>query len=213
MIEAVIFDMDGVISDTQKLHAKVESEILGEFGINISPEEVTERYAGVKTEEFFDDLLRSQPKPYDLKELLNKKWKQMAEMGDVSVEAVEGSKELIQNLHGAGYKMAVGSASNFEYVERVIENLGLREYFGFLITGDMVKKGKPDPEIFLLAASKLGVEPEKCVVIEDGRSGMRAAKSGNMKCIGLVKSKTAEYPTSNLVLSLNEITLDYLKHL
>ena len=77
----------------------------------------------------------------------------------------------------------------------------------------MVSKGKPNPESFLLAASKIKVTPEKCLVIEDGVSGMEAAKSANMKCIGLVNDKNKSYPTENLVVSLSEITQSYLEQI
>ena len=77
----------------------------------------------------------------------------------------------------------------------------------------MVSHGKPDPEIFLLAASRINIKPQECLVIEDGISGMEAAKSAKMKCIGLVEKKSKNYPTKNQVLSLFEITNDYLKNL
>ncbi|MBU1202124.1 MAG: HAD family hydrolase [Nanoarchaeota archaeon] len=77
----------------------------------------------------------------------------------------------------------------------------------------MVSKGKPDPESFLLAASKIKVSPEDCLVIEDGISGMKAAKTAGMYCIGLVKDKKAVYPTKNLVTSLFEVTSEYISNL
>jgi HAD superfamily hydrolase (TIGR01549 family) len=212
-ITAIIFDMDGVISDTQKLHSKVEQEILSRFGINISSEEITKKYSGVKTSEFFDELLKNQPQPYNLNELMEEKWKRMAELGEKSVEEIDGATELICRLYDAGFKMAVASASNQAYVKSVIQSLNLEKYFKFLASGDMVSKGKPNPEIFLLAASRLEANPENCLVIEDGMSGMQAAKIGKMKCIGLVKLKNNQYPTKNLVLSLKEITLEYLSSL
>lgn len=212
-IQAVIFDMDGVISDTQKLHAKVESDLLGRHDINIPPEEITRKFAGVKTSEFFDELLKNQPKPYNLSDLMAEKWQRMENLASQSIDAVDGSVGLIKTFHSAGLKLAVASASSFVYVERIIKGLGLENYFEILVGGDMVKNGKPNPEIFLLAASKLGVEPENCLVIEDGASGMRAASAAGMKCIGLVESKSKEYPTQNLVLSLREINLEYLDNL
>lgn len=213
MIEAIIFDMDGVISDTQKLHSKVEQEILSRFGINISSEEITKRYSGVKTSEFFDDLLKNTSRSYNLDQLMEEKWKRMAELGKESIDEIEGAIELVCRLYKTGFKMAVASASNQTYVKNVIQSLKLEKYFEFLVSGDMVAKGKPDPEIFLLAASKLEINPENCLVIEDGVSGMRAAKMGKMKCIGLVKSKNNKYPTKNLILSLKEITPEYLNDL
>jgi len=213
MIAGVIFDMDGVISDTQKLHARVESGLLGRYGIDISPDEITKKYAGVNTRTFFGDILKNKLGQYDLDALMQEKWDQMKIMAAQSVDQIEGSIELIKRLHDSGYKLAVASASNLSYVERVISSLNLNKYFIFLASGDMVIKGKPDPEIFLLAASKIGIKPEACLVIEDGTSGMKAASVANMKCIGLVNSLDREYPTKNLVLSLSDITDAYLNNL
>lgn len=212
MVEAVIFDMDGVVSNTQDLHAQVESEILGRYEINLTPEEITHRYAGVKTEEFLKELLDQQSKRYDLKELLNEKWQKMGEYASQSVTPIDGSPALIKNLSHR-YHLALASASNFNYVDSVLNTLKLKNYFSAIVTGDMVKNGKPDPESFLLAAQKINTKPENCLVIEDGRSGMEAAKRANMFCIGLVKNKNQLYPTPNLIIRLSEITPDYISKL
>lgn len=212
-ITAIIFDMDGVISDTQKLHAKVDSEILNRFGINISPDEITRKYAGMKTSKVFDDLLKNQSQSYDVEKLMVEKWTSTFRLCKSGIVEVEGAVELIHTLYDKGFKMAVASASNQIYVRNVIKSLNLEKYFEFLVSGDMVMNGKPDPEIFLLAASKLEIAPENCLVIEDGVSGMQAAKSGNMKCIGLVTYKDRDYPTENTVLSLKEVTLQYIENL
>ncbi len=201
---AVIFDMDGVISDTQKIHAQVESEILFEQGIYLTPSEITMRFAGVKTEEFFRELI-GQEKKLLVDELMNKKWEKMALYAREGVDEIEGSIELIKMLFALKIKMAVASASNSRYVTTILSTLGVLDYFPVVVSGDCVKKGKPDPESFLLAAQKLQVKPEYCVVIEDGRSGMIAAKAGGMKCIGLVSLKDKSYLADLLVTSLKEI--------
>ena len=213
MIEAVIFDMDGVISDTQKLHAKVESELLLRYGVDLSPDEITRRYAGVKTREFFAELLDEKGLSYDIDVLIEEKWIKMREFTSAPVDCIEGALQLIKSLFDDGYLLAVASASNFDYVNSVLESLNVKDYFSCVVSGDMVKRGKPNPEIFLLAASRLGVNPESCVVIEDGISGMQAARDANMKCIGLVGDKRGSYPAGNLVLSLLEVTSDYIKYL
>mgnify|MGYP003394854081 CR=1 FL=1 len=207
MIKGVIFDMDGVISDTQKQHAFIEADILSRYGIIISPEEITRQYAGVNTKKIFHELLKDQTIKYDVDELMEEKWNKITALADESVEAINGSIELIKSFHTAGFKLAVASASNLKYVEKVIDSLAVRNYFDFLVGGDMVTNGKPDPESFLLAASKIGIEPEYCLVIEDGRSGMTAAKVAGMKCIGLVQNIHHEYPTKNLVTSLKHIDI------
>jgi HAD superfamily hydrolase (TIGR01509 family) len=205
--------MDGVISDTQNLHAQVEHELLGKFGIDISPEEITEKYAGAKTKDFIDELLNKAGKDHDMDQIMKNKWFRMEELAGGSIKSIHGSIELIKEFYNHGFSLAVASASDIEYVKEVLTSLGVIDYFEAVIGGDMVKKGKPDPEIFLLAASKIGINPEDCLVIEDGHAGMEAAARAGMKCIGLVSDKKKEYPTKNIVTSLSEITLDYIEQL
>ncbi|NCC70731.1 HAD family phosphatase [bacterium] len=213
MIKGIIFDMDGVISNTQKLHSQVESELLGRYGIKISPTEITAKYSGVRTKEFFDDLLKKQNQEYDLDLLMKEKWSLMEKFASESVEAIDDSIELIKKLFAADYPLAVASASNLNYVNTVLQKLGVLNYFSYIVSGDMVSKGKPDPESFLLASLKIKISPEYCLVIEDGVSGMQAAITGRMKCIGLVKDLNKTYPTNNLVTSLSEITQDYINQI
>lgn len=213
MIKGIIFDMDGVISDTQKLHSKVEAELLNRYGIIITPSEITANYSGVRTKEFFDDLLKKQKQEYDLDSLMEEKWSQMEKYASESIDAIEGSIDLIRKLNDSNYPLAVASASNLNYVRTVLKTLGIIDHFSYIVSGDMVSKGKPNPESFLLASSKIGISPKYCLVIEDGVNGMQAAKMGGMKCVGLVKNLDKIYPTNNLVASLSEITIDYINQI
>ena len=214
MIKAVIFDMDGVVSDTQKLHSRVESSILSRFGINITPEEITLRYSGVRTKEFFKELLTEANADFNLEELMLEKWEKMNELAKISVDYIDGIYELLDLLLNANIKLAVGTASSTKYALSVLNKLNISDKFLSIVTGDMVEKGKPDPAIFLLAAKNIDTDPNECLVIEDGISGMLAAKNANMKCIGLVKTIDYDkYPTINQILSLREMDMDYLKSL
>jgi HAD superfamily hydrolase (TIGR01509 family) len=144
---------------------------------------------------------------------MKEKWSQMEKFASKSVDAIEGSIDLIRRLHGANYPLAVASASNLNYVRTVLITLGVIDHFSYIVSGDMVAKGKPNPESFLLASSKIGISPKYCLVIEDGVSGMQAAKAGGMKCVGLVKDVDKIYPTNNLVTALSEITQDYMNQI
>ena len=213
MIKAVIFDMDGVISDTEKFHSKIESELLGRFGVKITPNELTKKYAGVRTKDFFDELLKKQPQKYDLEKLIKEKNTRMEKLTSLSVSPIKGAINLIKRLKKEKIPLAVASSSNTKYVRIALKKLEVIKFFDAIITGDMVSNGKPDPEIFLLAAKKIKIKPQECLVIEDGISGMKAAKTAKMKCIGLVEDKNKKYPTKNLVSSLNEITNNYLQNI
>lgn len=207
---AVIFDMDGVISDTQTLHAAVESELLARYGVVLSPEEITAQYAGVKTSEFFVDLLKDTEA--NVPELLKEKWMRAAALAEQGVNAVPGAIELIQALHAEGIPIGVSSASARPYVEMVLGKLDVKKYILESTTGDEVEHGKPDPMIFLSTAKKLGMEPKDCLVIEDGKSGMIAAKRGGMACIGLVYDEK-EYPVDKRVSDLRQVSVSLIKEL
>ncbi len=211
MIKAIIFDMDGVISDTQKLHSRVESELLSRFDINITSEEITQRYSGVKTKEFMSQLLTDKAVEFDIIELLIEKWQKMEELADKTVDPIDGIFELLDLCKTLNLKTAVGTASNINYATKVLNSLNIFDKFDFIVSGDMVNAGKPEPDIFLLAADKIGILPNECVVIEDGVNGMIAANRAGMKCIGLVKNiDTNRYTTQNQILSLREIDKNYL---
>lgn len=208
MINTVIWDLDGCVSDTQKIHAKVESELLARYGIDISPDDITARYAGVRDADFFRELLDKKKAEYDLKEVLKEKHKKMAELAEKGVDPMPGSVALIKKLSEQGFKQAVASSSYSEYVNVVLNSLGIRSIFNAVVCGDQVEKGKPDPECFLLAAKKLESNPGSCVVIEDAKSGMLAARAAGMKCIALVPDTSLDYPADVKVSSLEAMDVD-----
>lgn len=212
MIKAIIFDMDGVISDTQKIHSKVEAELLNRYGYNFTPEDITQKYAGVRTTEFFGELLKG--KEQDIAGLLNKKQENMIKLAKQHVDPMPGIFELIAFAKTIG-PIAVASASDMNYVQTVLTTLKIQDKFESITSSEEVKKGKPAPDTFLLAAKRINTKPENCLVIEDGISGMIAAKKAGMKCIGLVPDRNAKdkYPATILVESLKEINKELVERL
>jgi HAD superfamily hydrolase (TIGR01509 family) len=196
MIKGVIWDMDGVISDTQHIHATVESRLLQRYDILLSPEEITRRFAGVRPSEFLTALLKEKGHSnVDISRLITEKWQLMQETAEAEVTPIPGTVELVRALHKAGIKQAVASASLKQYVTTVLRRLDVYDLFDAVVTGDQVQKGKPDPMIFLTAAKRISISPHECIVIEDGYTGMLAAKRAAMTCIGLIdENDHREYP-------------------
>lgn len=213
MIKWIIFDMDWVISDTQKLHSRVESDILTAYWVNMSPEEITRKYSWVRTSEMFDEILTPYTNDYDLDKISKEKRIKMEQLANQSVDPIPWSQNLIKMLYSEWFPLVVASASKLKYVKTVLDKLEISSYFTDIVSWDMVSKWKPDPECFLLAASKINVLPENCLVIEDWISGMIWAKDWGMYCIWLVPEINESYPTNNLVTSLSEITLEYINNL
>ncbi|MFH1229333.1 MAG: HAD family phosphatase [Candidatus Aenigmatarchaeota archaeon] len=201
MIRAIIFDMDGVISDTQKLHARVEERLLGKHGIRIKAKYITENFSGVPTRDFFQDLFKEHNITADVDSVIKEKWKEMAADAKSGVSAIHGAVELIDKLKIQGFKLGVASSSCRKYVDIVLSKLKVKEKFDVIVTMEDVKHGKPNPEIFLLAARKLRVLPKNCIVIEDGISGIIAAKKAGMKSIAFVKATAirSKYPADMIV--------------
>lgn len=213
-IKALIFDMDGVISDTQRIHGSVERTILSEYGIDITEKEIAFLYGGTKdgtqfTHEFKKNAVNADP--YDA---LQKKWKLMNNLSDNDIIAIPGIIEFI-SLIKTDYKLAVASGTPVHFVERVLNSLQIRKEFSAIIGGDKVTEGKPNPEIFLRAAQMLDISPAQCLVIEDAPNGIKAAKNAGMKCVAITtthESNTLKN-ADKIIHSYNELTFDIIQTL
>lgn len=214
MKKAVIFDMDGVISDTQQFHAEVESKLLREFKIVLSPKEITKKYAGVSDEKMFKEIFTEYKTSIpDLTNLIFKKWGMMKEISKGKVIAIPYAIRLVNLLKENKFKLAIASASTLSFIEYVVTTLAIKDKFDTFVSAQEVVYGKPAPDIFLLAAERLRVAPKHCVVIEDGRSGMRGAKTAGMKSIGFVISIDENWPADMLVTSLNQLSATVIHNL
>jgi len=187
MIKAAIFDLDGVIIDTAHYHYIAWKRLASEFNINLTIEE-NERLKGVSRMRSLEIILELG----NIKLSEEEKEKLAARKNSWFVEYIEsirpeeifpGVKELILAMKAKGLKIALASSS--KNAPRVIELLKIGDMFDAMVDGTMITKTKPDPEIFLLAASKLDVPASECLVFEDAEAGVEAAIAGGMKCVGV----------------------------
>jgi beta-phosphoglucomutase family hydrolase len=207
MIKAVIFDMDGVIIDSEPAHVKLENEIFKEYGIFIDEEEHNS-FVGTTSHYMWRTIKNKYKLSQSLEELVENdrnRYFQMLSMRDESINIIDGIHELIKELHRNGIKMAIASSSPMNVIETVVNNFQLNEYFDILVTGDYVQKSKPEPDIFLYASKKIGIKPYECVVIEDSKNGSIAAKKAGMKCIGFKNPNSG-----NQDLSCADLVIDSL---
>jgi beta-phosphoglucomutase family hydrolase len=184
MIEAVIFDMDGVIIDSEPIHKVINDKIYKELSIEVTDEEYMS-FIGVTGVRMWSYLKEKHGLKPTVEELIQLQYERNIENLKTSKEKpIPGVVEFLTSLKTAGIPAAVASSSKLEVVEMVMKLFNIRDYFKLVVGGNNVKKGKPDPEIFLLAADKLGVSPKNCIVVEDSANGVRAAKAAGMKCVG-----------------------------
>lgn|SRR6185312_8249016 len=193
-MRAVIFDCDGVLVDSQPLHSAAEAALLREYGIIIDPEVITARFAGVSGRDMFpkifDEFGKQMP---ELAELQRKKWGRMFDIPLDEFKEVPGTRDLIDRLALRRIPLVVASASRAEFVDHMLRAIDLRTPFKAITSSHEVARGKPAPDVFLLAAAKVGAKPHECIVIEDGVSGMIGAHKAGMRCVALDRSGTCEY--------------------
>lgn len=211
MIKAVIFDLDGVIVDTAHYHFVAWQRLANELGITFTEKE-NERLKGVSRMHSLEIILEiggvvlSESKKEELATRKNSWFVEYIEAIRPE-EIFKGVKQMLISLREKGFKVALASSSkNAETVLRLLEIKGL---FDTVVDGTMINKSKPDPEIFLLAAGKVGVNPSECVVFEDAEAGVEAALAAGMKCVGVgsadqlgkahaIVKTTADYPIDQL---------------
>lgn len=187
MIKGCIFDLDGVIVDTAKYHYLAWKRLAYELGFDFT-EKDNERLKGVSRMASLEILLEIGGLYFDeeTKTALAAKKNQWY-VDYITVmnedEVLPGAKKFIESVKAAGLKVALGSASKNALT--ILNRLKLTDCFDAVIDGNKVSKAKPDPEVFLLAAQELELLPESCVVFEDAKAGVEAAKRAGMKCVGV----------------------------
>ncbi len=182
-IEAVIFDCDGVLADTMPLHYEAYYRAFKEVGLTLEPD-LFYRFSAGTAKETLKKLLVGRNYKGDWQQLHQRKKELVLDLIDSDQLRPLASARLVPLL-SPGYRLAVASSGSTVSVHRIIHRLGLFNYFEEIVTGEDVKAGKPDPEPFLLVASRMGIVPSKCLVIEDSEDGLESAHRANMQTMSV----------------------------
>jgi beta-phosphoglucomutase len=204
---AVIFDVDGVLTDSYAPHFQSWRRMFAELGVEFTDDQFRQTF-GRTNRDIFAELYRGEMTDERSRELGDLKEQYYRQIIARDFTPLPGAVELIDALHAAGFKLAVGSSGPPENIALTLEKLGRADRFTAAATGADVERGKPDPQVFLIAADRLGVPPERCAVIEDAPQGVEAANRARMTSIAVLGTTTREkLAHAKLVVeSLNELS-------
>lgn len=190
-VEAVIFDLDGVITDTARYHYMAWKRLTEKLGIHFD-EKINEQLKGVDRRNSLEIILSSSGRRYGLEEkqqLAERKNEYYKELVNAMTpeDILPGVLQVLKGLKEKEIKRGLASASKNAFA--VVDKLEIRQYFDYIADAAKIKKGKPDPEIFLTVAENLGAAPQSCIGVEDAEAGIQAIKSAGMYAIGIGDGK------------------------
>ncbi len=208
MLLGALFDLDGVLVDSSQFHYESWVRLGEEVGFVMTPE-FFRRTFGQRNDAIIKQLV-----PHATEEQIaqwgERKEALYREVARGRLQPLPGAVELLRGLKAAGFRCALASSTPRVNIAFAIEQLGLSDVFHAFVGAEDVTKGKPDPEVFLTAAQRIGVPPERCVVFEDAVAGVIAAKRAGMKCIAVTTTNPREaLSEADLVVdSLAEVTVE-----
>jgi HAD superfamily hydrolase (TIGR01509 family) len=224
MLKAVIFDFDGVITDSEILHLRAFNRSLAPYGVEISTKDYYANYLGFSDFDCYKALIDNGVLKIDegqIGEILGQKSRIFEELTRTEGRTIEGVHEFLRMLERNKVPMAICSGSLMAEIEVMLEEAKLRHFFSVIVSAEQVKKGKPSPEGFVLTLQKLNkkyrppIAAGECIVIEDSRWGLQAARAAGMHTIAVTTSYDAAQLTlaEKVVARLTELTIDDLQQL
>jgi beta-phosphoglucomutase len=204
MKQTVIFDMDGVIVDTEPVHRYAYFQHFGELNIDVT-EEMYTSFTGNSTRNVFQKIKNIFDLEHEIEDLIQRKRTIFNDAFDnkEDLRLLDGVENLIQDLHQKGAQLILASSASKVTIERVFRRFSLHQYFSHIVSGEDFPKSKPDPAIFVHAASLSNVPKEHCIIIEDSTSGVKAAKGAGIFCVGYksVNSKLQDLTGADIIIN------------
>ena len=213
-VKAVIWDMDGVIADTAQYHLRGWQMVFQKRGVNYTEEDF-QCNTGKRSDSIIREVLGKKIAQGEIMAIIREKDENFRQLMGQNIRPFPGVLKLIALLKERGFKTAIASSAPVKNIQLITQSLKIHNCFDAIISGWEVTKGKPDPQIFLLTAEKLGVEAENCIVIEDAIAGVTASKRAGIHCIAVTNTTPREdLREADLVIdTLEEITVDDLDRL
>jgi beta-phosphoglucomutase family hydrolase len=213
-LEAVIWDMDGVLADTAPYHLLAWQETFAKRGIKFTKEDFMRGF-GIRNDAIIRNVLGEKTTKAEIETIAQEKEATFRRIIGKDIKPLPGVLELLGQLQDRGIKMAIASSTVIENIRLIVGSLGIEKYFEVIITGHDVTEGKPSPQVFLKAAQRLGADPKNCLVFEDAVAGVKAAKRAGMHCVAITSSHPREkLAEADLILdSLEEVSVKDLEKL
>ncbi len=205
---AVIFDLDGVLIDSGPAHRASWRALGAELGIEVSDRAVGAAF-GRQNRDIVPILFGDDRSPEEVRRLGARKEEMYRDLVRGKLPVNEGAVELVRHYRAGGYQLAIGSSTPRANIDLALGEMGVAELFGVIVSSEDVSVGKPDPTVFLTAASRLGVLPGDCLVIEDAPAGVEAGKAAGMVVVALAGSHSREKlgHADRVISSLNELII------
>jgi beta-phosphoglucomutase family hydrolase len=213
-IEAVIWDLDGVLANTASYHLSAWQEIFSKRGVKFTEEDFRRSF-GQRNDTIIKNTLGEQTTQGEIEAIAEEKEATFRRMIGQKIKPFPGAVELVYSLRRQGVKLAIASSTPIENIRLITSSLGVANCFQAIVTGHDVTEGKPSPQVFLLAAKRLGAEPENCIVIEDAVAGVTAAKRAGMHCVAVTSTRSRQSlkQADLIVRTLEEISIKDLEGL
>jgi beta-phosphoglucomutase len=209
----IIWDVDGTLVDTAELHFAAWLKLAAALGKPFSRADFAATF-GRRNPEIIRQLFGPDYSDAEVNDLGDRKEELYREAARRGVDLLPGARRLLEELHAAGYLQAIGSSAPRANLDLILTLTGTQRYFSAIVSAEETQRGKPDPQVFLAAAQKLGLPPARCLVLEDAAAGVQAARAGGMKCIAVASAghhnaeRLAAAGADRVVSSLEELSAE-----
>lgn len=208
-ISGLVFDMDGTLVDNMHFHHQAWKEFLALHHIHFTDEEFHQKNVGT-IREVIPKFMPHVQDPDLLMELGMQKEAVYRQLYGPHIKPIKGLQHFLSEVYNAGIPIALATAADAKNIEFTLEGLGMAHFFTAITGSEEVKKGKPDPDVYLISARKLHAEPSDCIAFEDTPSGVKAALAAGMRVVGLATTHTREelsaYPLLRIIEDYEDLT-------
>lgn len=217
MTRYFIFDMDGVLVDSEPMHQQIIHEVFQMLNISLSKEYIEKSLTGMSAIPMWEKVKKEAHRTESVEELLQTHRNYFYQrLPNMKIDEVEGVKQVLQHLKQYGFSLALASSSTRKLINFFTEKIEIAHFFDIIISGDDVRYSKPFPDIFLKVAATYGAPPNRFWVLEDSKNGVLAAKSAGMHCIGFknINSGNQDLSRADIIIdSMYQITDEFIQNL